>query len=76
VIYSTAATAGTANTGGGGGAGSGFASRAGQAGGSGIVVIRYPNVYKAATTTGNPTVSNSNGYITYTFTGTGTIQWV
>jgi hypothetical protein len=51
------ATAGTTNRGGGGGGGG---AAAGAAGGSGIVVISYPDVYAAATsTTGSPTVSTS-----------------
>jgi hypothetical protein len=62
---------GTANTGGGGG---GFGtSGGGGTGGSGVVVISYPDVYAAATsTTGSPTVSTSgsgsyfnNGATTY-----------
>jgi hypothetical protein len=59
-------SAGTANTGGGGG-GAGYTSgTAGGAGGSGIVVVSYPDVYAAATsTTGSPTVSTSgSGSIT------------
>jgi hypothetical protein len=49
---------GSANTGGGGG-GYGVAG-AGGTGGSGIVIVSYPDVYAAATsTTGSPTVSTS-----------------
>lgn len=44
-------------------------------GGSGVVIVRYPNTYSDATTTGSPTYSNSGGYKTYTFTGSGTITW-
>jgi hypothetical protein len=48
---------GTANTG-GGGAGGGYGT--GYNGGSGIVIVSYPDVYAAATTTtGTPTVSTS-----------------
>jgi len=47
-------TAATANTGGGGGGGGFFTD--GGAGGSGIVIIRYPDTFNAATsTTGSPT---------------------
>jgi hypothetical protein len=50
-------TAGSANTGGGGGGGYFGPS---SAGGSGIVIVSYPDVYAAATsTTGSPTVSTS-----------------
>lgn len=51
-------TAGTANTGGGGGGST--SSGTGGNGGSGVVIISYPDIYPAATsTTGSPTVSNS-----------------
>ena len=51
---------GTANTGGGGGSSGGFNTNSGGAGGSGIVIVSYPDVYAAATTTtGTPTVSTS-----------------
>jgi hypothetical protein len=54
-----AGTSGTANTGGGGGGGTG-STYAGGAGGSGVVIVSYPDVYAAATsTTGSPTVSTS-----------------
>jgi hypothetical protein len=59
---------GTANTGGGGGSGG--------SGGSGIVIIRYPDSYLAATsTTGSPTITVSGGYRMYTFTGNGSITF-
>jgi hypothetical protein len=64
-------TAGTANTGGGGGGGSGNNAQGGN-GGSGVVIIKYPDTYAAATTTGSPTVTSITGYRIYTFTGTGT----
>lgn len=76
------AVAGTANTGGGGGgAGSsaGDSYSSGANGGSGVVVISYPDIYNAPTsTTGSPTVSTSgSGSINfassgYLSTGTGT----
>jgi hypothetical protein len=68
-------TAGTTNTGGGGG-GAGKDGGTGGSGGSGIVIIRYPDSdLDAASTTGSPTYSNSGGYKTYTFTGSGSITW-
>jgi len=71
-------TPGTANTGGGGGAGAGdFASVSkwtAGAGGSGIVVVRYPQVNSApAMVTGSPQVSYSDGYQIYTWTSSGSI---
>jgi hypothetical protein len=44
-------------------------------GGSGIAVVRYPDVYAEATTTGSPTYTVSGGYRIYTFTGSGTITF-
>jgi hypothetical protein len=64
-------TAGTANTGGGGGGATGNGGQGGT-GGSGVVIIRYPNTYAAATTTGSPTITAITGYRIYKFTGTGT----
>lgn len=72
-------TAGTANRGGGGGAGgarqsSSNSAQNGADGGSGVVVIRYPSTYPAATsTTGSPTISVTGGYRIYQFTGSGSI---
>jgi hypothetical protein len=58
-VGSAVGTAGTANTGGGGG-GHYNANNVAGAGGSGIVMVSYPDVYAAATsTTGSPTVSTS-----------------
>jgi hypothetical protein len=76
VTGSTAAVAGGTNTGGGGGGG-GANSTSGAAGGTGIVILRYPSVYPVATaTTGTPTVTTSNGYRYYKFTGaTGSITF-
>lgn len=60
---------GTPNTGNGG-------NSADSNGGSGVVIIRYSNTYAdAVTTTGSPTYSNSGGYKTYTFTGSGSIKF-
>jgi hypothetical protein len=64
-------TAGTANTGGGGGGGTGNSTQGGN-GGSGVVIIKYPDTFPAATTTGSPTVTSITGYRIYKFTGTGT----
>jgi hypothetical protein len=66
---------GTANTGGGGG-GNGYSGNyaAGSAGGSGIVIVRYPQVNAApALVTGSPQVSYSDGYQIYTWTSSGSI---
>lgn len=60
-------TDGGVNTGGGGGSG--------RTGGSGIVIIRYSNTAGDGTVTGSPTYTNSGGYKTYTWTGSGTIRW-
>ena len=63
---------GTANTGGGGAGG--MYSNTGGAGGSGIVIIRYPDSYPAATaTTGSPTITVAGGYRIYTWTSSGSI---
>jgi hypothetical protein len=72
------ATNGTANTGGGGGGvGTNVATQgAGIAGtgGSGIVVLRYPSSFPAASSvTGTFTTSVSGGFRIYSFTGNGTI---
>jgi hypothetical protein len=57
--YQASGSAGTVNTGGGGGGNGG-------AGGSGIVIVSYPDVYVAATsTTGSPTVSTSGSGSTF-----------
>jgi hypothetical protein len=66
---------GTANTGGGGG-GNGFSGNfgPGSAGGSGIVIVRYPQVNSApAMVTGSPQVSYADGYQIYTWTSSGSI---
>lgn len=68
-------TNGTANTGGGGGGG-GAGTKAGGNGGSGVVIIRYVNTYSnAASTTGSPTLTNTGGYKSYTFTSSGSITF-
>lgn len=69
-------TSGGANTGGGGGGGVGGINVNGfTQGGSGIVIIRYPSVYKDATATGTFSKTSSGGYTIYTFTGSGTISF-
>jgi hypothetical protein len=65
--------AGTANTGGGGGGGEQWW---GGDGGSGIVIIRYADIYQAAaSTTGSPTITVAGGYRVYTFTQSGSITF-
>jgi hypothetical protein len=67
---------GQTNTGGGGGAGGSFQSGTAGSGGSGIVIIRYADTYDdAVSTTGSPTYTNTGGYKTYKFTGSGSITW-
>jgi hypothetical protein len=69
---------GTVNTGGGGGGGGeGVSTRNnGGPGGSGVVIIRYSDTYAdASVTTGSPTYTNTGGYKTYKFTGSGSITW-
>ena len=79
----TLATAGTTNTGSGGGGGGAVSNigteLAGAAGGSGIVILRIPNLYTATFSAGL-TVSTSNtavtGYRVYSVTaGTGTVTF-
>jgi hypothetical protein len=66
-------TNGQANRGGGGG---GARATTGGNGGSGVVIIRYPNTFKDAITSGNPIFNpNANGYKVYTFNDSGTIAW-
>ena len=75
-------TDGSPNTGGGGGGASqNYATtpantNIGGSGGSGIVIIRYPDTYTAATsTTGSPTITVTGGYRIYAFTGSGSITF-
>jgi hypothetical protein len=47
-----------------------------MAGGSGIVILRYPDTFNAATsTTGSPTISTSGGFRIYKFTASGSITF-
>jgi hypothetical protein len=73
----TPGTAGSANTGGGGGGGGNSgAGEAGQAGGSGVVILKYPDSYPAATsTTGSPTITVAGGYRVYIWTSSGSITF-
>jgi hypothetical protein len=67
---------GAANTGGGGGGGGNGATTANVsgAGGSGIVIIRYPQINSApALVTGSPQVRYADGYQIYIWTSSGSI---
>jgi hypothetical protein len=45
-------------------------------GGSGVVIVRYPNIYAdAASTTGSPTFTNTGGYKIYKWTSSGSITF-
>jgi len=44
-------------------------------GASGIVIIRYPDSYPAATTTGSPTITVAGGYREYAWTTSGSITF-
>ena len=44
-------------------------------GSSGVVIIRHPAAYGAASTTGSPSITTSGPWRIYTFTGSGTITW-
>jgi hypothetical protein len=70
-------TSGTANTGGGGG-GSGAGFSVGGTGGSGIVILRYPDTFRAATTfteDATHTYTVSGGFRIYTFLANGSITF-
>lgn len=75
----TAGSAASAFTGGGGGGGGGGNTGTAQAGGNGaagVVIIRYPDSYAAATyTTGAPTITVTGGYRIYTWTASGSITF-
>jgi hypothetical protein len=78
--YTTSANNANTNSGGGGGGGSrrvdGGTPGGGGSGGSGIVIIRYADTFADAnSTTGTPTYTNSGGFKTYTWTGSGTITF-
>ena len=67
---------GTSNTGGGGAGGSyvGGLNSGGQ-GGSGIVIIRYPNTFKLATSSTNATYLSTGTWNVYTFNSSGSITF-
>ena len=74
------ATSGTANTGGGGASAytttsTGTSQTGSGAGGSGVVIIRYSDIYSAANTTGSPTVTVAGGYRIYKWTTSGSITF-
>jgi hypothetical protein len=77
VASSTAGGSGSANTGGGGAGGSYIGSiNSGGNGGSGIVILRYPDTFRAATsTTGSPTITVAGGFRVYNFTASGSITF-
>jgi hypothetical protein len=58
-----------------GGGGNGSSTGSGGNSGPGIVIIKYPDTYDAATTTGSPTVVVTGGYRIYTFTGSGSVTF-
>jgi len=71
----TATASGTANTGGGGG-GTGYVAFNNGNGGSGIVALKYPDTYPAASsTTGSPSITVSGGFRYYRWTGSGSITF-
>jgi hypothetical protein len=71
--YTTPVESGSANTGNGG---SGMYQTASGAGGSGIVVLRYPTTFSAASSvTGSPTITEVSGNRIYRFTGSGSITF-
>jgi hypothetical protein len=48
----------------------------GGTGGSGVVIIRYPDTFaNAASTTGSPTFSNTDGFKIYRWTASGSITF-
>ena len=67
LITGQAQEGGTNQGGGGGGPNA--------SGGSGVVIMRYSNTLRTATTTGSPTYTNAGGYHIYTFTGSGSVYW-
>ena len=70
-------TSGTHTPGSSGGSGhfGGGGEGDGGYGGPGICIIKYPDTYKLATTTGGPSCIVTGGYITYYFVASGTITF-
>jgi hypothetical protein len=68
---------GTANTGGGGGGGhtSYTAFPGGGDGGSGLVIVRYPDIYPAATVNNNATTPAQSGFRVYRWNNSGSITF-
>jgi hypothetical protein len=67
---------GTPNTGGGGGANRYSGSGGVNIGGSGVVIVRYSDVYSPAlAVTGTYTYTVSGGYRIYKFTSSGSITF-
>ena len=64
---------GAANS--GDGAGGGWTFTNGGTGGSGVVIISYPKSWRAATTTGSPTVTTTSTNRVYKFTSSGSITF-
>lgn len=72
--YITSGGDGLANTGGGGGGGG--TGVPGGNGAAGIVILSYPDSYPAAaSTTGSPTITVTNGFRYYAFTSSGSITF-
>ena len=61
--------------GGGGGGTSSIPAGNGAAGGKGVVIIRHPDTFNAATTLTVGTLTTTAGYHIYTFNDSGTIGW-
>ena len=59
----------------GGGGGGSLANANGGAGGSGIVIIRYPDIYRDAVSVTNGSKTTYTGYKVYTFTQSGAITF-
>ena len=71
----TAGVAGSPNTGGGAG-GRSQPNGPGENGGSGIVIIRYADIYAPApATTGSPVITVAGGYRVYTWTSSGSVTF-
>jgi hypothetical protein len=67
--------AGTVNTGGGGGGDRYATDTVNRYGGSGVVIIRYSDLYDDAAVVGSPVKTAYTGYKVYTFNATGSIAF-